>query len=172
MISRAGPTTRKFLYGDHVRFFDTGKLEYRIHEGHSGWIAKTTVYKGGPRRHLRYRTECECGSTLLPIAPSMELVTRPLNVLDVTETVRAARVRFLLDIAGIPEQDTISLEFLMDVLVERTLSAREIEIVLDRHGLTDDRHTLQQIADRLGVTRSRVQQLEHKAIERLRRGTL
>jgi hypothetical protein len=164
MIYKAGPTTRKFLYGDCVRFFSNG--EYSIHEGHYGWVVKTRIYKGGgSRHHLRYRTECECGSTLLPIAPDMELVNRPLEVPDITDTVRAARVRYLLKAAGMSEESPI------DALTSR-LSARDAEIILDRHGLTDDRHTLQQIADKIGLTKARVHQIEHKVIERLRRGTL
>jgi hypothetical protein len=169
MIYRAGSTTRKFVFGDYVRFCSSG--EYRIHEGHSGWIFKTKIFKGpGARHHVRYGIECECGSTLWPMAANMELIDRQLNAPDITETMWDARARYLLRTAGVPEQGNISLAHQIDALTNR-LSARDAEIILDRHGLTDDRHTLQQIADKIGLTKARVHQIEHKAIEKLRRGS-
>ncbi len=164
MIYKAGPTARKFVYADYVRFCSSG--EYHTHEGHSGWVFKTRIFRGpGARHQVRYGTECECGSTLWPAAPQLDLIDRPFDASDITDTVRAARVRYLLKAAGMSEESPI------DALTSR-LSARDAEIILDRHGLTDDRHTLQEIADKVGLTKARVHQIEHKAIERLRRGTL
>ena len=169
MIYRnAGPSTRKFLYGDRVRF--STLREYRIHDGHVGQIIKTRIFKGpGARHHIRYGTECECGATLWPIAPNMELIDRPLDTPDLSATTWEARARYLLRTVGVAEKDRVSLESQIDALTGR-LSVREADILLHRHGLTDDKHTLQHIADRIGVTKERVRQIEHRAIEKMRAG--
>ena len=162
------PSTRKFLYGDRVRF--TTLKEYRIHDGHVGQVFKTRIYRGpGTRHQIRYGTECECGATLWPMAPNMELIDRPLDDPDVNGITWNARARFLLRVVGIPESNRVSLESQINTLTGR-LSDRESDILLSRHGLTDDKPTLQQIADRIGVTRERVRQIEYRAIEKIRKG--
>ena len=170
MIYRhVGPTTRKFLFGDHVRFCSSD--EYRIHEGHAGQIFKIRIFKGpGDRHQIRYGTECECGATLWPIAPRLKFIERPpYDAPDLSETIWDARARYLLRTVGVPEKDRISLAQQISTLTDR-LSARESEIVLNRRGLSDAQNTLQQIADRIGVSRARVHQIEQRAIEKLRRG--
>ena len=164
-----GPYTRKFLYGDRVRF-STVK-EYRIHDGHVGQVFKTKIYRGpGTRHQIRYGTECECGATLWPMAPDMELIDRPLDDPDINGVTWDARARYLLRSVGIPESNRMSLESQINTLTGR-LSARESEVVLARHGLADDtQFTLQSIADRIGVTRERVRQIEYRAIEKIRKG--
>jgi RNA polymerase sigma factor (sigma-70 family) len=56
----------------------------------------------------------------------------------------------------------ISLEMMVAL---GALDGRDREIVVDRVVLG---HTLQRVADRHGITRSRVQQLERRGLERLR----
>jgi hypothetical protein len=171
MIYRnAGPSTRKFLYGDRVRF--SGIREYRIHGGHVGHIFKTKIFKGpGARHHIRYGTECECGATLWPVAPNMELIDRPLDAPDLRETTWEARARYLLRTVWIAEKDHVPLKSQIDALTS-LLSVREAEILLHRHGLTDNKHTLQNIADSIGLTKERVRQIERKAIMKLRQASL
>jgi len=51
----------------------------------------------------------------------------------------------------------------------RTLPAREAEILRLRYGIGEREHTLQEAAERLGITRERVRQIQVKAEERLER---
>ena len=59
-------------------------------------------------------------------------------------------------------------EQVYDILQD--LSAREREVVEMRHGMQDDgiRYTLEQIGNKMGVTRERVRQIEARALEKLR----
>lgn len=66
----------------------------------------------------------------------------------------------------------------MDILVRReevkelleTLNDRERQVIQLRYGLGDSRtHTLEEIGERLGVTRERVRQIEARAMEKLRK---
>lgn len=162
------PSTRKFLYGDLIRFTSTG--EYRAHEGHIGQISKTRIFKGpGTRHSLRYQIECSCGSTLQPIGPNLQLLDRPFEDPDVSRTAWEARARYLLNAVGVPENEQASLTSQIEDLTNQ-LSPREGEIVLTRHGLTDEGQlTLQELADRMGVTRTRTHQIAQRAMRKLRR---
>jgi RNA polymerase primary sigma factor/RNA polymerase nonessential primary-like sigma factor len=51
----------------------------------------------------------------------------------------------------------------------RTLDARQAEIVSLRYGIGCLEHTLQEVADRLGITRERVRQIQDKAEKKLER---
>ena len=56
---------------------------------------------------------------------------------------------------------------LVDVL--EVLPAREVRILQLRYGLADGRrHTLQEVGDKMGVSRERVRQIESQALSRLR----
>ena len=66
----------------------------------------------------------------------------------------------------------------MDILVRReevkelleSLNDRERQVIQLRYGLGDSRtHTLEEIGERLGVTRERVRQIEARAMEKLRK---
>ncbi|MBC7257261.1 MAG: sigma-70 family RNA polymerase sigma factor, partial [Chloroflexi bacterium] len=50
------------------------------------------------------------------------------------------------------------------------LSPREMRILLLRFGLRDGRtHTLEEVGEKFGLTRERIRQIEHQALDRLRR---
>lgn len=69
-----------------------------------------------------------------------------------------------------PEDELLkdSLERELSGLVEQ-LSPREVAVLQQRFGLTgDEPRTLQEIADQMGLTRQRIQQIERAAIEKLR----
>ena len=54
----------------------------------------------------------------------------------------------------------------------KPLDAREKEVLRLRYGLTNDQeHTLAEIARRLGLSRERVRQIEHRAVAKLRRAS-
>lgn len=63
---------------------------------------------------------------------------------------------------------TILREQVQDVL--KDLSPREREVIEMRHGMQEDgiRYTLEQIGNKMGVTRERVRQIEARALEKLR----
>ncbi|MBD0293451.1 MAG: sigma-70 family RNA polymerase sigma factor [Jiangellaceae bacterium] len=72
----------------------------------------------------------------------------------------------VLQAAEIAEQHALTAS-LRDLLA--SLPPREATIVSLRFGMTDGReHTLQEVADRVGLTRERVRQLEKKALAELR----
>jgi RNA polymerase primary sigma factor len=50
------------------------------------------------------------------------------------------------------------------------LCERERTVLRDRFGIGCEEHTLQEIANRLGVSAERVRQIEQKALEKLREG--
>jgi RNA polymerase sigma-32 factor len=84
----------------------------------------------------------------------------------------AARSSFIEDGADDPEQSLASAE--TRTRDERRIHAalaglppREAEIIHSRH-LADHRETLQEVGDRLGISRERVRQLEVRALRRMR----
>lgn len=74
------------------------------------------------------------------------------------------------------DQDTQETIVSHDILREQIrdilgdLSSREREVIEMRHGMQDDgiRYTLEQIGNKMGVTRERVRQIEARALEKLR----
>ncbi len=69
-------------------------------------------------------------------------------------------------------QDTIVAQDILKNQVQtilKNLSPREREVIELRHGMTDGiQYTLEQIGNRMGVTRERVRQIEARALEKLR----
>jgi RNA polymerase primary sigma factor len=60
----------------------------------------------------------------------------------------------------------------LDSLLQEILKPREAEVIRWRYGLVDgEAHRLQEIADRMGVTRERIRQIESKALRKLRHPT-
>lgn len=83
------------------------------------------------------------------------------------------RVDFLVDDKPLPDQmvgETIDTDRRMTWLREAlaVLSARELKIVQDRR-LSDEAVTLENLGEKLGISKERVRQIENKAIEKLRR---
>jgi RNA polymerase primary sigma factor len=73
--------------------------------------------------------------------------------------------------ADSPEENSMqrdAAEHLEAVL--QVLKPREQEIIRKRFGMDDDTdHTLQQLADRFGVSRERIRQIQNQALDKLRR---
>jgi RNA polymerase primary sigma factor len=69
-----------------------------------------------------------------------------------------------------PEQSTV--ENLMQQQVREVLDAlpaREAQVLMLRYGFTNGRsHTLQEVGEKMGITRERVRQIENQAMSRLR----
>jgi RNA polymerase sigma-32 factor len=83
------------------------------------------------------------------------------------------RVDFLVDDKPLPDQmvgETIDTDRRLTWLREAlaVLSARELKIVQDRR-LSDEAVTLENLGEKLGISKERVRQIENKAIEKLRR---
>lgn len=72
--------------------------------------------------------------------------------------------------ASTPEEEA-EVDAVSDEVVEllRTLSRREAEVIGARFGLRGRTWTLEQVADRLGVSRERARQIEARAMGKLRR---
>ncbi len=91
------------------------------------------------------------------------------NILEHVSGRRQAELGLLRGI----QEGVAALPFSTKTFVHRLLSfmpEREQTIVAYRYGLWDgERKTLQEIGDELGVTRERVQQVEAKSLDRLRR---
>ena len=85
-------------------------------------------------------------------------------------------LRDLVEDRGIPSPlQAVSQHLLreeLDSLLQEILKPREAEVIRWRYGLVDgEAHRLQEIADRMGVTRERIRQIESKALRKLRHPT-
>lgn len=68
-----------------------------------------------------------------------------------------------------PEDRCLSTEMKRKLLeIINTLPFREKRIILDRFGIGCPEHTLEEVAQKFGVTRERIRQFEHKALRHLR----
>jgi RNA polymerase primary sigma factor len=57
----------------------------------------------------------------------------------------------------------------LEMIMHTALTAREMEVLSQRFGLRQyQRHTLQELADKLGVSRERIRQIERRALRKLR----
>ena len=85
-------------------------------------------------------------------------------------------LRDLVEDRGIPSPlQAVSQHLLheeLNSLLQEILKPREAEVIRWRYGLIDgEAHRLQEIADRMGVTRERIRQIESKALRKLRHPT-
>lgn len=148
---------RKFLYGDTVVTTDRD----RIHGGHAGKIDGTLVVRRDdevPASRIYYKLACECGSELISEAWAMDLVGTPRTIqLSMTEM----RIQYFLKSIGLPGGTIDS------ALSE--LSQREKGILERRNGLTgENKQTLREIAEIVGVSTQRIFAIEAEAMKKLR----
>ena len=57
-------------------------------------------------------------------------------------------------------------EYIKEILAE--LSPREIKVIRERYGFDGEEETLQEIGIELGISRSRVEQIEKKVLRNIR----
>jgi len=156
---------RKFFTGDEVLI---DHYRYPAHAHHRALVVGTRItrYLSGDKPPLiSYRVDCECGAALLPLARHMDLVsTAP------TSDVRDMRRRYFLAEIGVHNKPGDTLEQQVAAALG-ILTDRQRAIITQRFGLGDDSETgrtLQAIADALGVSRQYINEVETKALRKLR----
>ena len=155
---------RKFFTGDEVVI---DHYRYPSHVQHRGMVVGTrrNQYRAEGRSPLiSYRVECACGASLLPLARHMDLVsTAP------TSDVRDMRRRHFLQAIGVTVDSDDTLRQQVDAALG-ILTERQRAIIIQRFGLSDEtrQHTLQAIAEALGVSKQYINEVEVKSLHKLR----
>lgn len=154
---------RKFFTGDEVVI---DHYRYPSHVQHNAMVVGTRItrYRAeGKPPLVSYRVECECGASLLPQARHMDLVsTAP------TSDVRDMRRRYFLHEIGVAADSADTLGQLVDAALG-ILTERQRAIIIQRFGLSDEaRHTLQAIAEGLGVSKQYINEVERQSLQKLR----
>ena len=154
---------RKFFTGDEVVI---DHYRYPSHVQHRGMVVGTrrNQYRAEGRSPLiSYRVECACGASLLPLARHMDLVsTAP------TSDVRDMRRRHFLQAIGVTVDSDDTLRQQVDAVLG-ILTERQRAIIIQRFGLSDEaRHTLQAIAEGLGVSKQYINEVERQSLQKLR----
>ena len=155
---------RKFFSGDEIVI---DHYRYPSHDHHRGLVVGTRITryrKEGKPSLVSYRVECECGASLVPLARLMDLVsTAPTSdVLDMR------RRYFLREIGVAVSDDTLGQQ--VDAALG-ILTDKQRAIIIRRFGLSDGddtRHTLQGIAEALGVSKQYIDEVEGKSLWKLR----
>jgi len=155
---------RKFFSGDEIVI---DHYRYPSHDHHRGLVVGTRITryrKEGKPSLVSYRVECECGASLVPLARHMDLVSTkaPISVLDMR------RRYFLREIGVAVSDDTLGQQ--VDAALG-ILTDKQRAIIIRRFGLSDGddtRHTLQGIAEALGVSKQYIDEVEGKSLWKLR----
>ena len=155
---------RKFFSGDEIVI---DHYRYPSHDHHRGLVVGTRITryrKEGKPSLVSYRVEYECGASLVPLARHMDLVSTkaPISVLDMR------RRYFLREIGVAVSDDTLGQQ--VDAALG-ILTDKQRAIIIRRFGLSDGddtRHTLQGIAEALGVSKQYIDEVEGKSLWKLR----
>ena len=155
---------RKFFSGDEIVI---DHYRYPSHDHHRGLVVGTRITryrKEGKPSLVSYRVDCECGASLVPLARHMDLVSTkaPISVLDMR------RRYFLREIGVAVSDDTLGQQ--VDAALG-ILTDKQRAIIIRRFGLSDGddtRHTLQGIAEALGVSKQYIDEVEGKSLWKLR----
>ena len=106
------------------------------------------------------------------IVELMEISRRPVSLDEPTNEEEDAEIGdFIEDSSTPPPSEVVAEQLLREQITEQLnrLPPREAEILRLRYGLEDGRvHTLEEVGQKMGITRERVRQLEAQALNRLR----
>ena len=138
--------------------------KYQAHEGHTGQIKGTRISP----HHVYYRVACECGKNISPAASEMVFVTTPHDDPN-PQSVQEIRMDYFLRQVGVePQRDTMEQQVKDSLATVRNM--RDGKIMTQRFGLDgSEGKTLQEIGDGYGITRARVQQIEARVLQTIRR---
>ncbi len=106
------------------------------------------------------------------IVELMEISRRPVSLDEPTSEEEDAEIGDFIEDSSTPSPaDVVAEQLLHEQITEQLarLPEREAEILKLRYGLEDGRvHTLEEVGQKMGITRERVRQLEAQALNRLR----
>jgi len=160
---------RKFFYGDMVVLKSI--VHYPRHVGHKGIVSGARIGRGptSSKSTVNYKVECSCGARLVPKGDHMDFISEP-TVDEVERPVHELRMEHFLNLIESTIKKNKSLEKQVDAALS-PLTERDRQILVTRYGLVYGQESkyLREIAEDLGITKARVQQLEQSLLERLRR---
>ena len=160
--------SRKFFFGDMVVFNNQARIHFPRHVGHRGIVVATNIYRPkGKKSKVNYNVECGCGARLIPKGAHMDWDSDPTGD-DVERAIHHLRLEHFLGLIKSTIKENQPLEKQVD-LVLAPLTERDRQLLSTRYGLDGQQSKyLREIAEDLGITKARVQQLEHSLLERLR----
>ena len=167
-----GNNSRKFYYGDKVKFVPSRHTKYTKHWNHQGFVIGTSIHIKDNNRYATYQVECFCGQALEPKSMDLDLVQARGLEEDQEPTLDKRRRYFLTQLSIDPEDEPVHLAKQVNYVL-RVLSDKYKGVVMDRFGLNTDhefRLTHTEIGRGLNppVTKQRTQQIERRAFEMMR----
>ena len=160
--------SRKFFYGDKVIFNSQSQIHFPRHVGHRAIIVGTVLFRPkGKKSKVNYNVECGCGARLIPKGAHMDWDADPTGE-EMERAIHHLRLEHFLNLIQSTIKENKSLEQQVAKVLD-PLTERDRQLLVTRFGLDgQESKYLREIAEDLGITKARVQQLEQSLLERLR----
>ncbi len=151
-------------------------MEDLISIGCIGLIKAIDTFDAGKGRLATYACRC-IDNELLMLLRSKKKISKEVSLFEPIGQDKEGNEIHLMDIMEQQQPDVIDkMEFdsrreKLVRLIERCLTKREREIVIQRYGLNgEDEVTQNEIGNNLGISRSYVSRIEKKALQKLKEG--